>query len=179
MARHMFYIAVLMSLGILLGACSSSEHQDLKEYIKEKKQRPPGKIKEAPKIEPYKSFTYDAYHLRSPFDRPVSVDLKPVETTVSTVDPPDEKRVKQRLEQFDLSSLSMVGTLSKGGIFWALVSDPDGTVERIREGDYLGRNHGKVTALSENKVDLMEIVASGKGWLERPNVLELKQVEEK
>ena len=38
----------------------------------------------------------------------------------------------------------------------------------------MGRNHGKVTNLSDSKIELIEIVASGDGWLERPNIIELK-----
>ena len=73
----------------------------------------------------------------------------------------------------------LVGTLRKEGALWALISDPDGSIERIRAGNYIGRNHGKVIGLDDGKIELLEIVASGKGWLERPNALELKTAEEK
>ena len=72
----------------------------------------------------------------------------------------------------------MVGTLRKDGALWALISDPDGYIERVRSGNYIGRNHGKITSLSEDKISLIEIVASGEGWLERPNILELRTVED-
>lgn len=174
------YLFLIMAAVTVLSACSSSEsHQDLRDFIEENKRRPPGKIKAAPQIEPYEAFSYDAYRLRSPFDRPVSVQLQQQIISSSGNVKPDTTRKKERLEQYDLSSLNMVGTLKKDGALWALISDPDGSIERVRRGNYVGRNNGKITGLYENKIDLIEIVASGEGWLERPNILELKTAEEK
>ena len=173
---HLFFCWV--SAAILLAGCTSGNHEDLVEFIDDNKRRPPGKIKEPPKIEPYEAFTYDAYRLRSPFDRPVSVAIQQQQRSASNNVKPDLARQKERLEQYDLSTLSMVGTLRKNGTLWALISDPDGSIDRIREGNYIGRNHGKVIDLDDNKIELLEIVASGTGWLERPNILELKTAEE-
>jgi len=174
------YLTLVLSVVVMVGGCSSPEsHEDLKDYIAENKRRPPGKIKEAPQITPYEAFNYDAYRLRSPFDRPVSAQLQQQIISSSSNVKPDSSRKKERLEQYDLSSLNMVGTLKKDGSLWVLISDPDGSIERVRRGNYIGRNNGKITALSEDKIDLIEIVASGEGWLERPNILELKTAEEK
>ncbi|MEO0442140.1 MAG: pilus assembly protein PilP [Pseudomonadota bacterium] len=170
-------LVVLLILG--LAACSSSEsHQDLREFIDENIKRPPGQIKEPPRIEPYEAFSYDAYRLRSPFDRPVVIVSEQQIVVSNNNVKPDLTRQKERLEQYDLSSLSMVGTLTSNGQLWALISDPDGSIERVRRGNFLGKNHGRVIALSNNKIDIIEIVASGEGWLERPNALELKLVEQ-
>lgn len=173
-------LVLILSLTFVLSACSSSEsHEDLRDFINENKKRPPGKIKEAPQIKPYEAFAYDAYRLRSPFDRPVSAQLQQQIISSSSNVKPDATRKKERLEQYDLSSLNMVGTLRKDGALWALVSDPDGSIERVRSGNYVGRNNGKITKLADDRIELVEIVASGEGWLERPNILELKTAEEK
>jgi len=51
-----------------------------------------------------------------------------------------------------------------------------GGVHRVKVGDYLGRNHGKILAIDESKIDVMEIVPDGEGgWLERPRSLSLKE----
>jgi type IV pilus assembly protein PilP len=170
---------ILMALGIVIlsGCSSSNSQQDLKDFIAENKRRPPGKVPEPPRMEPYEAYVYDAYRLRSPFDQPIKVIEQQRVSTNSNVKP-DLARQKERLEQYDLATLSMVGTLRKDGALWALVSDPEGGIERIRPGNYVGKNHGKVVGLDEDKIELLEIVASGKGWLERPNALELKSVEE-
>jgi Tfp pilus assembly protein PilP len=41
----------------------------------------------------------------------------------------------------------------------------------------MGSNHGKITILSGSQIELIEIVSSGEGWIERPNILELKTME--
>jgi len=178
--RSHILLPLIFSVIVVIGGCSSSDsHQDLTDFINENKKRPPGKIKEAPKIEPYESFTYDAYRLRGPFDRPISVELQKQIFSSSENVKPDASRKKERLEQYDLSSLNMVGTLRQGDALWVLISDPDGSIERVRRGNHIGRNNGKITNLTEDKIDLIEIVASGDGWLERPNILQLKTADEK
>jgi type IV pilus assembly protein PilP len=49
-------------------------------------------------------------------------------------------------------------------------------VHRLKVGDYLGRNDGRVVAISEGEIDVVEIVPDGEGgWLERPRTLTLKE----
>jgi len=166
-------LIILILFGVISGCNSSDSNQDLIDFIAENKRRPPGNIADAPKLQAYDAFVYDAYRLRGPFDRPVTAELKQLIMSSSNVKP-DFSRQKERLEQFDLASLSMVGTVQKGDLIWALVRDPDGSIERIKAGNYVGSNYGKVTDLSESRIELIEIVSSGEGWLERPNILELK-----
>ncbi|MBX2808089.1 MAG: pilus assembly protein PilP [Cellvibrionaceae bacterium] len=167
-------IAIVLLMSTALLACGSPDaHRDLRDFIEENKRRPPGTIREAPQIAPYEAFSYDAYRLRSPFELPVSIQIEKQILSSSNVQP-DLIRPKERLEQFDLSALSMVGTLEKGPMLWALISDPEGGIERVRVGNYIGKNHGRIIQLTRSQIDLIEIVASGDGWLERPNVVEIK-----
>ena len=51
-----------------------------------------------------------------------------------------------------------------------------GGVHRVKVGDYLGRNHGRIVSVDEAKIDVVEIVPDGEGgWLERPRSLTLKE----
>lgn len=171
-----FKLSLLVS-ALVLSACNpSSSHQDLRDFIAENKQRPPGAIKAPPKIEPYTAFEYDAYRLRSPFALPLAEFADPNIVASSNVKP-DPERVKERLEQFDLSAIKMVGTLTTGDVLWALIEDPDQSIERVKVGNFIGRNHGKIVEVVSNKINLIEIVASGGGWIERPNVMELNEVD--
>jgi type IV pilus assembly protein PilP len=69
----------------------------------------------------------------------------------------------------------MVGTLSNDAGTYALITGSDG-VHRVKIGDYLGTNHGKVVAISESQIDVVEIVTDGEGgWVERPRSLTLKE----
>ena len=125
-------------------------------------------------VEKTKAFIYGAAALRSPFQPPVKVD------TVSRVKGapevrPDESRVKQFLEGFNIEAFEMVGTLSNDSGFFARVGGAGG-VHRVKVGDYLGRNHGRVVSVDEAKIDVIEIVPDGdQGWLERPRSLTLKE----
>ena len=55
-----------------------------------------------------------------------------------------------------------------------LVKDPDGTVNRVHLGNYLGQNNGKITAISDKRIDLVELIPEGNGrWPEHPTSIEL------
>jgi type IV pilus assembly protein PilP len=88
---------------------------------------------------------------------------------------PDETRAKEFLEQFSLDSLEMVGSLQQANTLWALLLDREGGVHRITNGNYVGRNHGKIIETTETYVAVIEIVPNGvDGWVERPRTIKLK-----
>ncbi|MFV3371588.1 type 4a pilus biogenesis lipoprotein PilP [Pseudomonas sp. NY15435] len=162
---------LLLSLN---GCGSGGDFADLQAYMDEVRARPKGTIEPLPKFQAYEAFTYSASSLRSPFQPPVKIDLA-VKQKGNKVIKPDETRVKQFLEGFNIETFEMVGTLAKDSQVFALVKGAGG-VHRVRVGDYLGRNDGKIVAISEAKIDVIEIVPDGEGgWLERPRSLTLKE----
>ncbi|WP_255210623.1 pilus assembly protein PilP [Methylogaea oryzae] len=75
-----------------------------------------------------------------------------------------------------MDSLRMVGTLAKGKVLWGLIKAPDGTIHRVRSGNYLGKNYGKVVSVSADRIDLVEIVADGaNAWREQPASIALAE----
>jgi type IV pilus assembly protein PilP len=169
-------VLCLCFVSLLLMACEQASHQDIKDFIAETKRKPPGTVKGPPIYAPYKPYVYSATQVRSPFEPPAVVERK-VLAARSNVKP-DLERQKQRLEGFDFSSLLMVGTVKKAGVLWALIRDSEGSIERVKTGGYLGKNHGRITELNEQSIDVVEIVPNGlDGWLERPNVITLKEKE--
>ncbi|HAW24859.1 MAG TPA: pilus assembly protein PilP, partial [Pseudomonas sp.] len=127
-----------------------------------------------PAFLPYEAFTYSAASLRHPFQPPMKIDLTQRQKGTKDIRP-DETRVKQFLEEFNIENFVMVGTLAKGEGNYALIKGGDG-VHRVKVGDYLGRNHGRIVEISEAEVDVLEIVPDGEGgWLERPRSLTLKE----
>ncbi|MED5607628.1 MULTISPECIES: type 4a pilus biogenesis lipoprotein PilP [Pseudomonas] len=168
----------LMLCGLLLlslnGCGAGGDFADLQAYMDEVRARPKGAIEPLPKFQPYEAFTYNASSLRSPFQPPVKIDLA-IKQKGSKVVKPDETRVKQFLEGFNIETFEMVGTLSNQEGTFALVRGAGG-VHRVKVGDYLGRNDGKIVSISEGKIDVVEIVPDGEGgWLERPRSLTLKE----
>ena len=85
------------------------------------------------------------------------------------LDKVDPNRRKQVLEQFPLDALDMVGTIGEGGGLVALVMAPDKVTYRVRPGIYMGQAEGRVTTVTTDRIDLVELVPDGAGgWLERP-----------
>jgi type IV pilus assembly protein PilP len=142
---------------------------DLKRELEEKKKRPGGRIEPLPEIKPYESFTYDPTGLRSPFEPSVPV----VAPGVGGVRP-DARRTREFLEGFSLDTLRMVGTLKQQGRVYGLVRTKDGLIHRVLPGNYVGQSDGRVTAVSDAKINVIEIVPDGLGgYMERPAALAL------
>lgn len=159
---------------VLAGCGVSNDFSDLQNYMDEVRARPKGSIEPLPKFQPYEAFTYSAAAMRSPFQPPVKIDLARQQKGSKDIKP-DETRVKQFLEGFNIETFEMVGTLSNEGGMFALVRGAGG-VHRIRVGDYLGRNNGRIVAINENAIEVVEVVPDGEGgWLERPRSLALKE----
>ncbi len=164
----------LMLIALLVGCDSNNDFADLQGFMADVKAKPKGAIEPLPKFKAYEAFTYNAVALRSPFQPPIKIDLVQREKGSKEIKP-DETRVKQFLEGFNIETFEMVGTLKNETGSYALVKGAGG-VHRVRAGDYLGRNHGKIMTIDESKIDVMEIVPDGEGgWLERPRTLPLKE----
>ena len=168
------HISLLILIVLGLTACGqANNHQDLQTFISTVKSKPAGRIEPIPIYPPYESFVYASASKRSPFDRPIDIQRRVFTKSQASVRP-DFNRAKEFLEGFDVSSLAMVGTIKRGNSLWALVRDSSGGIHRVATGNYLGRNHGRVTSVDNTKVELIEIVSDGlDGWVERPRLLAL------
>lgn len=164
---------------LLLGGCShKSGYADLDKFMAQARSKPRGHVQPLPEFQSYQSFTYSASGRRSPFEPPVEVKLAKIQQPQSTVKP-DFNRPKEALEHFDLSNLTMVGTLQKDGPghpLWALISDGQGGIHRVKVGNHMGKNYGRIVAITETHIDLVEIVPNGHGgWVKRPRTLKLHE----
>ncbi|BFM05189.1 pilus assembly protein PilP [Halioxenophilus aromaticivorans] len=174
MAPTQVRLPVVVTLAALLvSGCGGDSNADLKQFIDETKRRPAGAIEPLPSFRPYEAFTYSASTERSPFEPPVkALDL--YYGSGNSNIKPDLTRRKEYLEDFPLESLRMVGTLELNKTLWALIDDRQGGIHRVRNGNYLGRDHGKIVATTPGQLTVVEIVSDGlDGWVERPRTLEL------
>jgi type IV pilus assembly protein PilP len=166
--------ATLAVLSLALAGCGGSQdHADLRAFMAEVRARPAGLVEPLPSFEQAPPFAYQASNMRSPFEPPLV--LKRVERAAGGVQvTPDTNRVKQYLEQYPISALSMVGSLAQGPRMYALVRDGVGGVHRVQSGDYMGTDHGKVQRIDENELELIETVPDGTGgWVERARTVAL------
>ena len=173
-ALHMLVIMVLLSL---LTACSEHDHQDLYDYVNQVKARPAERIPPLPVFKPYETFTYGASTFRDPFkmfDHESSVAVTDHKITALLAE--HENRNKETLEQYPLDTLKFVGQLERADNKWAIVTSPDNVVHRVKVGNYMGNNYGKIVKVDEEKIYIIEIIPDGMGgWIEREAALSLME----
>ncbi|MEG3191805.1 pilus assembly protein PilP [Lysobacter sp. D1-1-M9] len=158
-----------------LAGCSRSisstpgDAPNLEKWTAETKARPAPPLDPLPVMQQFETFEYAAHALRDPFSRAFT------DRGNGSGPRPDAGRRKQTLEQFPLDSLDMVGTLGRGAGTVALVMAPDRVTYRVRPGAYMGQSDGRVTAVAEDRIELVELVPDGAGgWLERPATVALE-----
>lgn len=142
----------------VIAACTSSADEELSRYINQIKMRAAKPIEPIPVFIPLEKFVYpEQDNRRSPFKQ------KEVAKAVDQF-APDTKRVKQALEQFPLDALKFVGILKQGAVVWALISQPNGDVTRVKIGDYMGQNFGRVISINETTLKLEETIQIAGKW---------------
>lgn len=162
---------------LALAACSGEQHSDLKQFVKDSDNLPRGRIPPLPDAKPYEPFTYDAYNLTDPF-RPRKIE-PPKTAAVPGSLQPDFSRRREPLEAYPLENLKMVGTLQQKKDIFALIRTPDNNLFRVKAGNYLGQNFGRINTISESNIKLKEIVQDSSGsWEEKEQVLQLLDEQE-
>lgn len=165
-------------LASLLTACSQGNgFSDLDKFMADTRAKPRGHVEPLPEFKAYEAFSYSAADRRAPFEPPIDVQLTMAEEQPVSDAEPDLDRPKEVLENFDLKSLGMVGTLQGvDGNLFALIRDNEGGIHRVRTGNYMGQNYGRVVGVSDTRIELVEIVPNGRGgWVERPRSLSLDE----
>lgn len=165
-------LPAILAAGLGLTGCSS-DMDDLDQYINDVKARPGGRIEPLPEITPYEVFAYiaDTEGFRSPFvpDVPQAASSGPGGGAR-----PDLNRSREFLEQFPLDTLQMVGTLEMGDATYGLVQTQDGLIHRVVPGNYMGQNDGRIVAITQSEIEVVEIISDGiGGYLEREAAVSL------
>ncbi|WP_415252901.1 pilus assembly protein PilP [Thermomonas sp.] len=151
-----------VALCVALAGCGGAS-SDLEKWVAEVKAKPAPPLDPLPVMQQFETFEYAAQDLRDPFSDVFT------SSSGGSGPRPDPGRRKQTLEQFPLDSLDMVGTLGAGKNLVALVMAPDKVTYRVLPGAYMGQSDGRVTAVQEDRIELVELVPDGAGgWLERP-----------
>ena len=173
--KELSRIGAICILAISFSGCADRSMGDLKQYVGEVKSRKKGEIEPLPEIKQVETYDYAGADGRNPF-----APLKQSEETIANLSAnglaPDPTRRKEELESYSLDSLRMVGTLEQLDSRWALVQTSDRTIYRVKAGNYMGRNHGQISRITEIEIELTEIVANGQGgFRERQASLALKE----
>ncbi|MDH5230180.1 MAG: pilus assembly protein PilP [Gammaproteobacteria bacterium] len=174
MMRNLHALLVI-SLIVLLSACGGDRLDDLKNYVAETRENLKGQVQPVPDATVYQSYQYSVAKRRDPFKPSVTMVKAATKNTVAKKQP-NEGRNKEELEKYNLESLAMVGVLNRKGHVWAIIKAPDSTIHHVRQGNYIGQQHGKITDITDSEILVNETVVDGLGrWVERPNKLSLMQ----
>ncbi len=167
-------VAIVL-MAAALSACGSGDLSDLHEWVNGIKKRQKGAVEPLPEIKTVEPFVFRPEDLRDPFiqnERNEQVE----ETKGDNGIHPDTARAREELESYELDSLRMVGTINQNNQLWGLVKAIDGTIHRVRVGNYMGRNFGKIIRIKDGEIELLEIIPdSPGGWRERKQSLVLTE----
>jgi len=155
----------LVALVLLLGGCSDQNMGDLQNYVSDVKSKR-GLIEPLPEFQPVQQFAYSTDDIKDPFTTWKS-EVVPVGDNKAGDMAPDNQRPREELESYPLDTLRMMGTLEMKDVRWGLVKASDGIVYRVKTGNYMGQNFGKITAIESDRIALIEIIPNGLGGWER------------
>jgi type IV pilus assembly protein PilP len=159
-------LLVLAFAGIT--ACTPGD--DPNQWVAREKAKKGAPLQPLPVIKTFETFVYKDQDHRDPFD----LSDEEQEQATNNGPHPDQNRSREPLESFPLDGLKMSGTMGLAKSMEGLVRDPDGVVHRVHVGNYLGQNFGRISAISEDRIDLVELVPNGSsGWMERPAAIAL------
>jgi len=164
-------------LGCLaLASCGGEQFSDLRQFVKDSDKLPHGRIPPLPEVKTYEPFVYNAFDITDPF-KPRKIE--PPKTAKGGLQP-DFNRRREPLEAFPLENLKMVGTLQRKKEIYAVVRTPENNLFRVKAGNHMGQNFGRITAISESDIKLKELVQDSNGnWEEKDQSLLLQDEQEK
>ncbi len=161
----------------MLAGCTGDDFGDLRAFTEQAKRQAAqnARIEPLPDVQPYETYIYKAEERRDPFT-PTTIGQEVPESTSESGIRPDPNRRKEALEQFPLDTLRMVGTLQRDSTQWAIINAPDKTIHRVTIGNYMGQNYGRIVDISEQSVEMIEIIPNGLGgWRERDTSVALSE----
>ncbi len=170
MKAHVAVMSRLATVGMLLAVAACTPSESPQQWVAQEKARKGAALQPLPVIKTFETFLYKDQDSRDPF----GMSTEEAEQAASSGPHPDQNRPREPLESFPLDGLKMSGTLGTANRMEGLVRDPDGVVHRVHVGNYLGQNYGRVTAVDEDRLELVELVPNGAGgWMERQATIAL------
>jgi type IV pilus assembly protein PilP len=164
---------LLTTMLFCLSGCFSGKN-DLELYIAQVKQNVTPKIAPMPVVSPFNHFDYSAQTFRSPFIAPKPEVLLEKMRKIAGCLSPDPDRTRETLEKFSLADIIMRGTLRGSDKTWVLLEASDASVHRVAVGSYLGLYHGRIVKVSQENIQVVELVPDGAGcWVERETLVSM------
>ena len=165
----MKFHGLLFLLPLLLLGCASEEHQDLREWMRDEAKGMKGKVAPLPDIAAFPVVSYETENLTPPFAPGKIVTLEAATDKTA----PDRARPQQPLEIFPIEDLKVIGVIMAGTVPYALIqTPPPNKPKHVRVGEYMGRNFGKITAITREGITVLESVKDAHGaWVAQEKLL--------
>lgn len=166
---------VIPLLHLMVGCSGQDKFIEINGQLDEVELTQVSDVEPLPKMPLEKGYVYQSGSKRNVFER----SSKPSQDTLYSkekVNNPDLSRPKQPLEFFELLSLKMVGSLKSKTDVWALLIDSNGNINKVRKGDFVGKNYGQVIAIKDTQVIILEKVSDHRGgWFGQRQVVTLEK----
>ncbi|HDZ47001.1 hypothetical protein LCGC14_0155100 [marine sediment metagenome] len=167
---------MLVGFTVVLAGCADAELDQLERTLADIRQspggQPPGVSVAWPESQ---TLAYLYSEERSPFLAPNAIAEGGISPTDGAL-APDQQRVQEPLERFQLQELRLVGTLRMGGRQVAMIASPDGNVTSVREGNYMGSDYGRISQIAAQEIRVNERVFTQRdGWQERQVTLTINE----
>lgn len=160
-------ILIYLSITLALTGCIQS-NEDLQDWMLTESAKLKGNVEPLPAVIPFVPLDFVDDGHADPF--------APKRSLTAGTNAPDQNRKKEFLESFALDSLSMVGIVIKNNTTFALVKSPDGNVNVLKQGNYIGRNYGQILKITNEQISIKEVFQNSNGeWNERDGTLNLQE----
>ncbi|MFN3437948.1 MAG: pilus assembly protein PilP [Acidovorax sp.] len=164
---------------LLVGGCVPTGNDELRAWISEQRANTKSRVTALTEPKKFVPQAYSAEGSVEPFNQvKLTQALRRDSTQIAsnaTLIAPEMARRKEALEAFPLDVMAMVGSLNKTGNPTALLK-VDNLLYQVKQGNYLGQNYGKIVKITENQIQLREIVQDATGdWMERITSLDLQE----
>lgn len=166
---------------LVLAGCSSTDHEDLRQWMTDSTKDMRGNIAKLPEVLPYEPVPYTVEGQIDPF-KPgkIEPDSKARFGGKGGAFQPDFEARDLRnnlLEKYPIESLKLIGYMNINRQPIAVVQVED-KVKQVKMGDYLGLDFGMVTKITDKEIELRELVQDSAGdWSERKSSLFLQSKE--
>ncbi|MGM0413190.1 MAG: pilus assembly protein PilP [Pseudomonadota bacterium] len=154
-------------LAFLMAGCADPDLDELSTRMEEVEGEAEGDVPPLPSLAERDppAFLDDGRNPMAPPERARAGDDRPRGPS------PEPDREPDPLEAYSLENLRLVGTMGSGQRRVALVAGPEGRLHQVAEGDYMGRDHGRVERITTGAIELRELVEAGGGWQERTTTI--------
>lgn len=167
------------AMAMLLSACGASDVREVQDWMAQVKRETRVSVKPISEPKTFIPFAYLARDRLDPFtpNKLLAELARAAENNADKLKP-DMARRKELLESYPLDTLTMVGTMEKGGVRYALVQ-LDRQVYQVKAGQHIGQNFGSIINVSDAAINIKEVVQDAGGeWVERLTKLELQESQE-